>query len=65
MRLLAYNIKLNPNKCSFGVEEGKILGVVVTKEEFRENPDKVCAITSMPSSSTLKDFQTLNGRLVA
>jgi hypothetical protein len=64
-RLRVYNIKLNPRKCSFGVEEGKFFGVVVTKDSLRANPEKVCAITSMPSPSSLKEVQTLNGRLLA
>jgi hypothetical protein len=64
-KLRAYNIKLNPGKCSFRVEEGKFLGVVVTKDGLRANPEKVCAITSMSSPTLLKEVQTLNGRLVA
>jgi hypothetical protein len=64
-KLRAYNMKLNPGKCSFGVEEGKFLGVVVTKDGLWANPEKVCAITLMPSPMNLKDVQTLSGRLVA
>jgi hypothetical protein len=47
--------KLKPGKCSFGVEEGKFLGVVVTKEGVQANPDKVQAVIKMPSPKTLKD----------
>ncbi|XP_022014162.1 uncharacterized protein LOC110913648 [Helianthus annuus] len=64
-KLKEYNIKLNPKKCSFGVEEGKFLGVVVTRDGFKANPEKVAAITRMPSPRTLKEAQALNGRLVA
>ncbi|XP_022007353.1 uncharacterized protein LOC110906547 [Helianthus annuus] len=63
-KLREYNIKLNPKKCSFGVEEGKFLGVVVTRDGFRANPEKITAITRMPSPRTLKEAQALNGRLV-
>ncbi|XP_022032914.1 uncharacterized protein LOC110934027 [Helianthus annuus] len=63
-RLREYNIKLNPKKCSFGVEEGKFLGVVVTRDGFKANPEKVAAIARMPSPRTLKEAQALNGRLV-
>jgi len=59
------NMKLNPRKCSFGMEEGKFLGVMVTKDGFLPNPEKVQAIERMPSPSTVKEVQTLNGRLVA
>ncbi|XP_076955528.1 putative mitochondrial protein AtMg00860 [Bidens hawaiensis] len=59
------NMKLNPAKCSFGMEEGKYLGVIVTGAGFKANPDKVQAVACIPSSSSLKELQTLNGRLVA
>ncbi|KAI3797126.1 hypothetical protein L1987_32378 [Smallanthus sonchifolius] len=59
------NMKLNPKKCSFGVEQGKFLGVVVTKDGFQANPEKVKAVLQMSSPRSVKDVQTLNGRLVA
>ncbi|GJZ64903.1 hypothetical protein Tco_0621599, partial [Tanacetum coccineum] len=34
------NMKLNLKKCSFGVEEGKFLGYMVTSEGIRANPKK-------------------------
>ncbi|XP_076899964.1 uncharacterized protein LOC143553972 [Bidens hawaiensis] len=58
-------MKLNPSKCSFGMQEGKFLGVIVTSAGFKENPDKFQALARMPSPSSLKEVQTLNGRLVA
>ncbi|KAI3829028.1 hypothetical protein L1987_03142 [Smallanthus sonchifolius] len=58
-------MKLNPKKCSFEVADGKFLGVMVTKEGIRPNPEKVEAITKMSSTRTLKEVQRLNGRLVA
>ncbi|GJX62589.1 hypothetical protein Tco_0295489 [Tanacetum coccineum] len=36
--LCRVNIKLNPRKCSFGVEEGKFLGYMLTSEGIRANP---------------------------
>src|ERR1044071_8701446 len=64
-QLRTVRMKLNPSKCSFGMEEGKFLGVVVTKDGFRANPDKVQAIERMPSPSSVREVQTLMGRLVA
>ncbi|XP_076959919.1 uncharacterized protein LOC143636130 [Bidens hawaiensis] len=58
-------MKLNPSKCSFGMEERKFLGVIVTDAGFKANLDKVQAIAHMPSPSSLKEVQTLNGGLVA
>ncbi|KAK9074310.1 hypothetical protein SSX86_006908 [Deinandra increscens subsp. villosa] len=59
------NMKLNPSKCSFGVEEGKFLGVIVKKDGIQARPEKVAAIKNMRSPRTLKEVQSLNGQLVA
>src|ERR1044071_10458566 len=62
-QLRSIKMKLNPGKCSSGAEEGKFLGVIVTG--FKPNPEKVQAIQRMPSPNSIKDVQTLMGRLVA
>ncbi|XP_022025008.1 uncharacterized protein LOC110925363 [Helianthus annuus] len=59
------NMKLNPGKCCFGVEEGNFLGVVVTKGGIKANPEKTQAVAEMRSPRSLKDIQQLNGRLIA
>ncbi|GJZ83437.1 hypothetical protein Tco_0648610 [Tanacetum coccineum] len=59
------NMKLNPKKCSFGVEEGKFLGYMVTSEGIRANPKKTRALVDLQSPQTLKDMQSLNGKLAA
>ncbi|GKB61962.1 reverse transcriptase domain-containing protein [Tanacetum coccineum] len=59
------NMKLNPKKCSFGVEEGKFLGYMVTSEGIRANPKKTKAIADMQSPRTLKEMQSLSGKLAA
>ncbi|GJT70333.1 reverse transcriptase domain-containing protein [Tanacetum coccineum] len=53
------NMKLNPKKCSFGIEEGKFLGYIVTSEGIRANPEKAKAVMDMPSPKTLKQMQSL------
>ncbi|KAJ0454844.1 putative nucleotidyltransferase, Ribonuclease H [Helianthus annuus] len=63
--LRSVNMKLNPGKCSFGMEEGKFLGFIVTKDGFKVNPEKVQAIERMPSPASMKDMQRLAGRLAA
>ncbi|XP_073298254.1 uncharacterized protein [Primulina huaijiensis] len=37
--LMRYGIKLNPNKCIFGVKSGKFLGFVVTDRGIEVNPE--------------------------
>ncbi|XP_021990933.1 uncharacterized protein LOC110887663 [Helianthus annuus] len=59
------NLKLNPTKCSFGMEEGKFLGFIVTRDGFKVNPEKVQAIQLMPSPATVKEMHRLAGRLAA
>ncbi|XP_076917343.1 uncharacterized protein LOC143577386 [Bidens hawaiensis] len=49
------SMKLNPSKCSFRMEEGKFLGVIVTKNGFKANPEKVQAISCMSSPKSLKE----------
>ncbi|GKA39055.1 NYNRIN-like protein [Tanacetum coccineum] len=59
------NMKLNPKKYSFGMEEGKFLGYVVTSEGIRANPEKTKVVMDMPSPRTLKQMQSLSGKLAA
>ncbi|GKC54750.1 reverse transcriptase domain-containing protein [Tanacetum coccineum] len=63
--LKTINMKLNPKKCSFGVEEGKFLGYMVTSEGIRANPKKTKAISNLQSPKTLKEMQSLSGKLAS
>ncbi|GKB88079.1 putative nucleotidyltransferase, ribonuclease H [Tanacetum coccineum] len=64
-RFRSINMKLNPKKCSFGVEEGPFLGHLISKQGIKANPSKVKAITDLDQPRTLKDIQSLNGKLAA
>jgi len=59
------NMRLNPEKCAFGVEGGKFLGFMLTHRGIEANPDKCKAITEMRSPNNLKEIQQLIGRLTA
>ncbi|GJT50424.1 reverse transcriptase domain-containing protein [Tanacetum coccineum] len=59
------NMKLNPKKCSFRVEEGKFLGYMVTSEGIRANPKKTRVLSNLQSPRTLKEMQSLAGKLAA
>ena len=39
--LHSYNVKLNPNKCVFGVTAGKFLGFMVSQRGIEVNPEKI------------------------
>ncbi|GJT16299.1 reverse transcriptase domain-containing protein [Tanacetum coccineum] len=57
------NMKLNPKKCTFGVEEWMFLGYKVNTKGLKVCLDKVDAVLSLPSPKCLKDVQKLNGKL--
>ena len=40
-RLKLYKLILNPNKCTFGVSSGKLLGFVVSDKGIQVDPAKV------------------------
>ncbi|GKA68392.1 hypothetical protein Tco_0768309 [Tanacetum coccineum] len=64
-RFRSINMKLNPKKCTFGVEESPFLGHIITKQGIRANPSKVKAIADTEQPKMLKDIQSLNGKLAA
>nr|GEV55212.1 reverse transcriptase domain-containing protein [Tanacetum cinerariifolium] len=59
------NMKLNPKKCSFGLAEGVFLGYVITLEGIKPYPDKTAAVLQFPSLRTVKEVQSLNGKLAS
>ena len=46
-KLRANGIKLNPEKCVFGVPRGMLLGFIVSERGIEAKPDKILAITKM------------------
>ena len=42
-----YRLSLNPEKCAFMVQQGKILGHIVSKNGILTNEEKVSAIAQM------------------
>jgi hypothetical protein len=63
--LRQFNIKLNPEKCTFGVPWGKLLGYIIIKRGIEANPDKILAIAKIGQVRNVKDVQRLMGCLVA
>ncbi|GKB15544.1 reverse transcriptase domain-containing protein [Tanacetum coccineum] len=57
-KLRAINMKLNPRKCSFGVEEGPFLGYLITKQGIKANPTKVKEISDLKLPKTIKEIQS-------
>ena len=63
--LRLYNMKLNPSKYVFGVTTGKFLGFMVSQRGIEVNPEKVRAIMELEPPRTVKEEQSLNGKVAA
>ncbi|XP_070050916.1 uncharacterized protein [Nicotiana tomentosiformis] len=49
-----YNMKLNPEKCAFGITSGKFLGFLVSNRGIEVNPAHIKAIEEIPDILTSK-----------
>ncbi|XP_074347624.1 uncharacterized protein LOC141686489 [Apium graveolens] len=63
--LRRFRMKLNPQKCVFGVESGKFLGFIVNHRGIEANPAKIKALLDMKSPTNVKQVQSLTGRIAA
>ena len=63
--LRKYKMKLNPDKCFFGVSSGKLLGYLVSQCGIDANPKKIQAIEDLKSPTTRKQVQELTGKMAA
>ncbi|KAL2227023.1 UNVERIFIED_CONTAM: Retrovirus-related Pol polyprotein from transposon [Sesamum indicum] len=54
-----HGMKLNPNKCTFGVAGGKFLGYMVSERGIEANPEKIEAILNLKSPTSIKEVQKL------
>jgi len=59
------NMRLNPEKCTFGVQAGKFLGFYLIERGIEANPNKCRAFAELPTPKTKKGIQTLNGMLTS
>ena len=62
--LRQYEVKLNPEKCTFRVASVKFLGYLVTQRGIEADHDKISSILNMRSPTSIKEIQILNGHLV-
>jgi hypothetical protein len=60
-KLRATRIKLNPDKCVFGVSTGKLMGFLVSYRGIEANPKKIKAIEAMRPLTRIKDVLKLTG----
>jgi hypothetical protein len=58
-----FGISLNPKKCHFIVEEGKILGHIISKEGIKIDPSWVEGILKIGTSCSKKEVQSFLGKV--
>ena len=63
--LKAKGVKLNAEKCVFGVPRGMLLGFIVSERGIKAKPEKIVAITNMGPIKELKGVQRVMGCLAA
>jgi hypothetical protein len=63
--LKAKSVKLNPEKCVFGVPRGMLLVFIIFERGIEANPEKIMAITNMGPIKDLKGVQRVLGCLAA
>jgi hypothetical protein len=62
-KLQQHGVKLNPEKCVFGVPRGMLLGFVVSKRGIEANSEKISTIMEMGPIKNLKGVQRVMGCL--
>jgi hypothetical protein len=63
--LRANGVKLNPEKCVFGVPRGMLLGYIVSQRGIEANPEKVSTLERMGPIRDLKGVEKVLGCLAA
>jgi len=62
-RCRKYGISLNPKKSLFAMDEGKLLGHIISKEGIRIDPARVEAIQKIDFPHSKKEIQEFNGKM--
>lgn len=63
--LRKYHMKLKPSKCAVGVSSGQFLGHIVSRRGIEVNPVQVRKVMDFGKPKTMKDVESLMGKIVA
>jgi hypothetical protein len=63
--LQRYRMKLNPEKCTFGMPAGQLLGYIVSQRGIEANPSKIKAIEALELPTQLRDVHKFAGCLAS
>ena len=58
-----YGITLNPLKSNFGLEEGKLLGHIISKDDIKIDPKRIKAIYKVEEPRRKKKVQSFIGHV--
>ena len=56
MKCKKFGISLNPKKSNFALEEGKLLGHIISKDGIKIDPDRVSAILKVGEPRSKKKY---------
>ncbi|XP_058181220.1 uncharacterized protein LOC131299655 [Rhododendron vialii] len=62
-RIRIYKLRLNPQKCTFKVTAGKMLGFLITQRGIEVDPSKIQAIMEIPPPKTEKEVRSFLGKV--
>jgi len=62
-RCKRYGISLNPKKSFFALDQGKLLGFIVSKEGIYIDPDRIKEISEIPFPHNKKSMQSFLGQI--
>ena len=62
-RIKEYRMRLNPQKCTFGVTAGKLLGFLVSDRGIEVDPSKIKAILEILPFKSKKEIKGFLGQL--
>jgi hypothetical protein len=63
--LRRYRMKLNLEKCTFGVPAGQLLGYIVSQRGIEANPSKIKAMEALEPPTELRDMQKFTSYLAS
>ena len=63
--LWQHKLRLNAEKCTFGMGAGKFLGYLITNQGIEVKPDQIEAMNRLRLPSNPKEVQVLTGMLAA
>jgi hypothetical protein len=59
-----YGLSLNPKKSHFAMQEGKLLGHIVSRDGIRIDPKRVEAIETLAIPRNVKEIQSFLGKII-